>query len=660
MRDIDEKRTEAISDEESQQILAQYDQASNTRIYRGLPKTAVRWLCVGFTLFVLAINTFIMWPPQVHRSSFVGLVIFLTFLLYPANKKNNVKINYVPWYDIIFAFVGMACFLYYAFNFRTIVGQMATFTTVDLIVAITGIIILFVACHRVVGLPLMIVVATFIGYAFFGRFIPGQFGHAGFRFERVFTYLFYTTEGVIGIPTAVASTFIFVFILFAAFLEKTGIGQFFIDISTALTGKAAGGPAKAAVVVSALGGTITGSSIANTVASGSFTIPMMKRLGYDKNFAGAVEASASTGGQILPPIMGAAAFLMVEITGIPYSRILLAAIIPALLYFICVFAGVHFESKKKGLRGLPAEEIPKAIPLFLQKGHLLLGIVAVVFFLATGSTPTMSAFFGILVSVAVSMIRKDTRLNFTKIFDALELGARNIVSVAVACAMAGIIVGIVALTGLGITFSNAMVSLADGIGHETVRLLVVLFFCMLASLILGMGVPTTAKYVILATVTAPILVQLGIPLLAAHFFVLYFGTDADITPPVGLASYAGAAIARGDPMITSLHATRLAAAAYIVPFIFALSPQMLFIDTNAFEIIQITITGVVGIVALASGLFGYLLRNMRWYLRVLAISAGLVMINPGWIAGAIGMAVVAGIVIWQLFQNKRDALVSAA
>jgi len=647
--DITNDFDENISEEE---LLEELDKNSRTRNFEGIPKLIVRALCVGFTLYMILINTIWLLPPQVHRASFVGLIMLFVFLLYPINKNKNRKTNHIPWYDAIFAIIGVACFFYYAFNFETIARAQMTFTTIDLVVAVIGITILFISCKRVVGLPLVIVVLVFLAYTWFGRFIPGQFGHAGFRFERVFTFLFYTTEGVIGIPTQVASTFIFVFMLFGAFMAKTGIGQFFIDISNAIAGKATGGPAKMAVIVSALGATISGSSVANVVASGSFTIPMMKRMGYNKNFAGAVEASASTGGQIVPPILGASAFLMAEITGIPYSQIALAALIPSILYFVTIFVAVHFEAKKKRLLGLPPEEIPKAWPIILQKGQLCLAIIAIVVFLSIGFTPTRSALYAILVAIAVSMIRKDTRLNLTRFLEVLESGARNSIIVAVACATAGIIIGVVTMTGLGMAFVSSMLSLTYAITNDAIRMLVVLILCMFASLILGLGIPTTAKYVIMATVTAPILYMMGIPLLAAHMFVFYFGVDADITPPVALASYAAAGIAKGDPMKTSVIAVRLGIAAYLIPFFFVFNPQMLFIDATALGVVQLFITGVVGVVCIAAGLSGYLLRPMMRFERLLAIAAGLALVDGGLLTDVIGVAVLVALVLFQKFFSK--------
>jgi len=658
-----------VNEEELQRIMAKVDKESNVRQYAGVPKSVMRWLCVAFTLYMLVINNAFYFfplnrlgfistlghlPPQVHRSSFVALLLLFTFLLYPARKKDGVRVNYVPWYDLILGVAGAACFLYYAFNFQTIVGQMATFTTVDVVVAIVGITILFIACYRVVGLPLMVVVGLFIAYAYFGRFIPGMFGHPGYTVRRIFTYLFYTTEGVIGTPIGVASTFIFLFLLFSAFLIRTGISSLFIDLANVIAGRAVGGPAKVSVVVSALEGMVSGSSIANTVASGSFTIPLMKRLGYEKNFAGGVEAAASTGGQILPPILGAAAFLMAEITGIPFYQIALGALIPAVLYFTCVFASVHFESKKQGLRPIPEEEIPKFRSL-IGRLHLLLPLAALIFFLATGTTIARAALYATLVAIVVSMIRRDTRLSPAKFFDALEAGAKNSIGVGVACAMAGMIVGVVTLTGLGMTFATSMVALADGIAHEGIRMVVILFFCMLASLILGLGVPTTAKYLIMATITAPILVGLGIPVLAAHMFVFFFATDADITPPAGLAGYAAAAISGGTPMKTCLIAMRLAMAAYIVPYAFAFNPQMLFISPTVGGVIHIIISSLIGILGVAAGLSGFLVRRLHGYERVLLIGGGILLINAHVITDIIGGVLVVGLYVLQRVQVKRKA-----
>ena len=652
LTDKPESETKAVSEEEVQRALAQVSKESNTRHYAGVPKVIVRWLCVGFTLFVLIINIgFLRLPPQQHRSAFVALLILFVFLLYPARKKNNVRVNYVPWYDILLGVVGAACFFYHTFNFRTLVAQMATYTQLDLIVAIVGIAILFIACFRVVGLPLTIVVGAFIAYAQFGQFIPGIFGHAGFRVERIYTYLFYTTEGVIGIPIHVTSTFVFLFLLFAAFLMRTGISRLFIDLASVIAGRYVGGPAKVSVVVSALEGMVSGSSIANTVASGSFTIPLMKRLGYEKNFAGGVEAAASTGGQILPPILGAAAFLMAEITGIPFSQVALAALIPAILYFSCVFLSVHLEAKKIGLRPIPSDEIPKFRTL-IGRLHLLLPLLVLIYLLFSGFTITRAALFATGLAIVVSMFRKDTRLTPTRFFDAMETAAKNVIGVGIACAMAGMIVGVVTLTGLGATFASSMVALADGIANDAVRMVVILFFCFLASLLLGLGVPTTAKYLIMATITAPIIVRLGVPVLAAHMFVFFIATDADITPPVGLAGYAAAAISGGTPIRTCVIATKLAIADFVIPFAFVFNPQMLFIEPTFLGVLHVTATSLIGILSVAAGLSGYLARPLSWPFRIILIGGGILLIGTNLTTNIIGGAIILGIFLIQMIQSR--------
>ena len=555
--DADDEAAQAAAN--AQKVLAEYDRESNTRQFTGLRKSVVRYALAGFSLYVLWMNVFSTLPEQIRRASFVGLVIFLAFFLYPLRKGDTERLDYVAWYDIVLAVVGAGCYFYYVFNFKAIVDRAGRNSTLDIVVAIIGILILAELCRRVVGFPILVVAGCFVAYAFY----------ADFSTKRIISHLFYTTEGVMGTPIGVCSTFIVLFILFGSFLDKTGVGKYFIDIANSIAGAAVGGPAKVAVIASALQGMISGSSVANTVGSGSFTIPMMKRTGYPPEFAGAVEAAASTGGQIMPPIMGAAAFLMAEITGFDYSEVAIAAILPAFLYFAGIFLMVHFEAKKLNLRGLDKSEIPSFWKIFLEKGYLLLPLVVLVYSMMSGKTSSMSAVYAILTSIVVSMFRKDTRMSFSAFLDALENGARSTISVAVACGIAGIIVGIVTLTGIGLKLASGLLALSGGIK------IFALFFTMLACIILGMGVPTTANYVIMATITAPIVVKLGVDLLAAHMFVFYFGIVADITPPVALAAYAGSAIAKSNPLKTGITATRIAIAAFIVPYVFAFSPEML-------------------------------------------------------------------------------------
>ena len=630
---------ERISAEEVNEIMAKYDRESAVRIFAGNKALIIKIMLIAFTVFAVVINTKIQLNAQVHRSTFIALVLFLAFILYPAKKDAPKNTNKVPWYDIVLAIAGAASFLYMGFNFENLVAQAGNYTTVDTAVAMIAIVILFEACRRVVGIPILVVVGLFILYAYFGASIPGYFGHRGFGLERIATHLYFTTEGIIGTPLSVCSTFIFLFILFGAFLERTGIGQFFIDIANSIAGKATGGPAKVAVISSALQGTITGSSVANTVGSGSFTIPMMKRMGYRPEFAAAVEAAASTGGQIMPPIMGAAAFLMAEMTNIPYSNIIIAAIVPAFLYFSGIMIMVHLEAQRYGLKGLPPEEIPNFFKLMLSYWYLMLPLVVLVYRMMSGYTPASSALMAILTAIIVSMFRKETRMSLHTFLDALEAGARNIIGVAIACAVAGCIVGIVTLTGIGLKLAGGLLALSGG------NVLLALFFTMIASIVLGMGVPTTANYVIMATITAPVVLKLGIDLLPAHMFVFYFGIVADITPPVALAAYAGSAIARSNPLKTGVQATKLAIAAFIIPYVFALNPALLVIPASGpLEIITVTITAFVGMFGVAIAVEGYVFANVNPILRIAALAGGLMLIIPG-IATDIGGIVLVGIVL---------------
>lgn len=644
---------EHISAEEVNEIMAKYDRESAVRIFAGKKALIVKIMLIAFTVFAVAINTVIHFNAQIHRSTFIALVIFLAFILYPAKKDAPKNTNKVPWYDLVLAVVGAASFLYMGINFDQLVSQAGNYTSTDIAVAILAILILFEACRRVVGIPILVVVGLFILYAYFGAHIPGYFGHRGFGIERIATHLYYTTEGIIGTPLSVCSTFIFLFILFGAFLERTGIGQFFIDIANSIAGKATGGPAKVAVISSALQGTITGSSVANTVGSGSFTIPMMKRMGYRPEFAAAVEAAASTGGQIMPPIMGAAAFLMAEMTNIPYSNIVIAAIVPAFLYFSGIMIMVHLEAKRCGLKGLPAEEIPNFFKLMFSYWYLLLPLVVLVYMMMNGYTPARSALMAILVSIVVSMFRKETRMSLHTFLDALEAGARNIIGVAIACAVAGCIVGIVTLTGIGLKLAGGLLAMSGG------NVLLALFFTMIASIVLGMGVPTTANYVIMATITAPVVLKLGIDLLPAHMFVFYFGIVADITPPVALAAYAGSAIARSNPLKTGVQATKLAIAAFIIPYVFALNPSLLIIPASGpLEVITVTITAFVGMFGVAIAVEGYVFGKVNPLLRLVALAGGLLLIIPGLATDLAGIALIAVVLLLQKLRakNNSDAL----
>lgn len=627
-------------------VMQKFDRESNTRIWEGKAKIAVSCVLAVFSLFCIYVTLFAGWLEEFRLTTFVAFIVLLGYLVYPA-KKGPQKVNHMPWYDIVLMVCGTAAFLYYAANALTIIQQGSNFEWYQIIIGIVGIVSLAEVCRRSVGLPIVIVASCFIVYALiWGLSNPTLWG----KLNYIVHYLFYGKEGVLSTPINVCSKFIVVFIIFGAFLERTGIAEFFIKIANAIVGGFSGGPAKVAVVASALEGMVSGSSVANTVGSGSVTIPLMKKTGYKPEFAAAAEASASTGGQIMPPIMGAAAFLMADYVGVPYSNIVIRAILPAILYFAGVFISVHLEAKKEGLRGLTRAELPRLIPL-LKKTYLLLPLIILIYLVGTSQRSIQyAAAIAIVVAIVVSLFNKENRITPKRIWEALAAGGQGMIAVAAACGVAGIIAGTITMTGLANMMINGIVALAGN------QVIVALFLTMLCCIVLGMGVPTTANYCIMAATCAPILVRMGVPAIAAHFFVFYFGIVADLTPPVALAAYAGAAIAQANPMKTAITATKLAIGAFIVPYVFALNPAMLFIDTTALEVIQISITSLVGIFAVSAALEGYLLRELHWYQRVISLVGGLLLIYPGLVTDAIGVGLVALVVIMQIVTRKNAAL----
>ncbi|MGB5823355.1 MAG: TRAP transporter permease [Proteocatella sp.] len=627
------------------ELLARLDKESSYRKFEGPWKTITTVILLCFTLFQLYTALLGTFPAQLQRMIHLGFVITLAFLLYPATRKSNRK--KISFFDYIFSATFFGIVVYYLTNYNEIINRSGSYNQTDVIVGIIGTILVLEACRRVVGWPIVIIATVFICYAYYGRSIPGFLNHRGYGMERIATHLFYTTEGIIGLPLGTCATYIFLFILFGAFLEKTGIGQFFIDVANSIAGFSAGGPAKVAVLTSALQGTISGSSVSNTVSTGSFTIPLMKSLGYKPEFAAAVEAAASTGGQIMPPIMGAAAFLIAEAVGVPYLEVAKAAIIPALLYFTGIWMMIHLEAKKIGLVGIPKEQLPKIGPIMRERGHLLLPIVAIIVLLAMDKSPIYAATRGILAAVIAPYLRKSTYVPLKDLFDALINGARNIISVACACGVAGIIVGIVTLTGLGLKLGGGLIAAAGGMVSLT------LFFTMITSLVLGMGVPTTANYLITSTIAAPIVMQLGVPALAAHLFTFYFGILADITPPVALAAYAGSAIAKGDPFKTGVQATKLAIAAFIIPYIFVMNPALILIDTTVVEVVRITATSLIGMFGISSAMTGWVYGKAGVLERLFLLFSGLLLINPTIMTDIIGTGVIATIIIYQYIKYKK-------
>ena len=630
-------------------IMKKYDNESNTRLWEGTPKLVVRLLSVAFSLYSIYVTLFSTALPEVRLTMFLGMILILGYLHYPI-KKGEQKPNHLPWYDIVIMVLGAAPFFYFAINAKTII-QMATTVTRDwymVAMAILSILALMELCRRCVGIPILCVVGALLVYTF-----------ANVRFGKVIYDLFYTTTGVMNTPINVCAKYIVVFIIFGAFLERTGISAFFIDLANSLCGSSAGGPAKVAVISSALCGMVSGSSVGNTVTTGSVTIPMMKKCGYKPEFAGAVAAAASTGGQIMPPIMGAAAFLMAEYMGVPYGTVALKAILPAVLYFTGIYLAVHLEARKLKLKGIPREELPK-MRVLLPKLYLLLPLIVLVVLVATNRyTMQFAATIAIFICVAVGFINKDDRLTFTKIIDALEAGGKGVITVAVACAMAGLVAGCITSTGLASTLIRVIVQISGG------RAFIALFLTMLCCIILGMGVPTTANYCIMAATCAPILIdpRIGVQLVCAHFFVFYFGIVADITPPEALAAYAGSAIAKAPPMKTAFNATRIAIAAFIVPYILAMNPAMVFEfaadATSGFiagQVVLIVVTSLLGIFGVAAALNGFLFRPVNPVFRVLLAAGGLCMMVPGVLTDVIGFAVVAAVVIFQKLGAKKEAI----
>lgn len=637
------KTEEAPMDLDS--VMKKFDRESNTRVWEGTPKIIVNCILATFSLFCIYVTLFATWLDEIRLTSFMAFIMFIGFLVFPA-KKGTQKVNFMPWYDVLLMIAGTGSFLYYTFNAVEIVSRYKI-TTVEVIIGVIGILCLAELCRRSVGLPILCVAGALLAYALiWGSTNPSMMA----RITENVRVLFYSKEGILSTPVNVCSKYIVMFIIFGAFLERTGIADFFIKIANALVGRFSGGPAKVAVVASALEGMVSGSSVANTVGSGAVTIPLMKRTGYKPEFAAAAEASASTGGQIMPPIMGAAAFLMAETVGVPYSNIVVKAILPAVLYFAGVFITVHLEAKKEGLRGLTREELPRLKPL-LKETYLLLPLILLIYLVGTSTRSiAYAAAIAIVVAIIVSMFKKETRMTPMKLLEALAAGGQGMITVAAACGVAGIVAGVIGVTGLAYMLFNGIVTLAGN------QVIIALFLTMLCCIVLGMGVPTTANYCIMAATCAPILVQMGVPMIAAHFFVFYFGIVADLTPPVALAAYAGAAIAGANPMKTAFTATKLAIGAFIVPYVFALNPAMLFIDTSAWEVILICITSFVGIFAVSAALEGYFLQRMRWYERIVSVAGGLLLIYPGIVTDAIGLGLVAIVAVVQILTKKKKAL----
>lgn len=676
--------TEALKEELAQEIesvdvetdveavMRKYDRESNTRVWEGAPKAVISAIMALFSIYCIGMTLFSTELPETKLARFLACVIIIGYLIYPARKNGRVRVNYMPWYDVVIMLAGAGSFLYFAFNAYDILMLTSRIEPLHIVLGIIGILVVADLCRRSVGVPILVVVGCLLIYALVWRY--DQCHDLYLTIRLIIFKLFYTTSGVIGTPINVCYTYIVLFIIFGAFLERTGIAAFFISFANRVAGWSSGGAAKVAVISSALCGMVSGSSVGNTVTTGSVTIPMMKKTGYKPEFAGAVEAASSTGGQIMPPIMGAAAFLMAEYMGIPYIEVATKALIPALLYFTGIFITVHLEAKKLGLKGIPVSELPKWS--YLAKNcYLILPLVLLVWLVSTGArTMAVSAAISIVGAFLIGCInffltnlrereegqtigdvfKQTAIIAGNMLYESLQAGAKSVISVAVACAMAGLIAGCITVTGLASTMINGIVAIAGD------AVIIGLILTMLCCIVLGMGVPTTANYCIMASTCAPILIQLGIPTVAAHFFVFYFGIVADITPPVALAAYAGSAIARSNPMKTAVNATKLAIAAFIVPYILAFNPIMILEgDVTVISVAIIVITSLVGLFGVSAGLNGHLFKKIPMVLRVVIIAAGICMMIPEVYSDIIGLVAVGGIFVLQYFMMKKQRVAQA-
>lgn len=655
------KQSEKVTEKEQQKLLEKYDVESKTRHLSGITAWIVFLGLFGFSIFQLYTGAFGAYTAYIQRTVHLGFALALIFLLFPARRKGKSKgtKSKVPWYDYVFVILSVIVTGYWPIFYDALVQQVGGITEAQIVIGSAAILLVLEAARRAVGLPIVIIAVLFLCYAYYGPHMPGMLAHRGLSIEQLVNSMYFTTEGILGTPIQVSSTYIFLFLLFGAFLVQTGVGTYFNDLAISLAGRRIGGPAKVAIFSSALNGTISGSSVANTVTTGSYTIPMMKKLGYRRNFAGAVEAAASTGGQIMPPIMGAAAFLMIEFAGVPYWEIAKAALIPAILYFAGIWIMTHFEAKRLGLLGLTEEEIPSKKEV-LKKIYLLLPILAIVYFLFAGFSIERAAIYGILITILVSLLQKETRITLGKFVTALTSGAQTALGVAAATACAGIIVGVVTKTGLGLKLGNGLVALAGTLaGSVEIQLLLTLFFTMITSIILGMGSPTTANYIITSTIALPAILALNdalpvaIPILAAHMFVFYFGIVADITPPVALAAFAATGISGGEPIRTGFNASKLAIAAFIIPYMFVLSPELLMIDAGVLEITWALLTAILGMIAIGAGLIGYWYRSLGWLMRIVSAVAGLLLMYPEGSSDTIGFVIFIILLGMQMVFNRK-------
>jgi len=627
------------------EIVRKYDTEARFRGLKGWQGALVTVIAVAMSVFHFYTAGFGLLDAVKQGAVHLAFTLSLVFLLYPISSKSAK--DKIPWYDVLLALGAAYGSLYLVINFDALSARSGLPTTTDLAMGFMTMALLLEATRRISNPVLPILALLSLLYCYFGRSMPSILAHRGFSIPRIVNHMYLGTEGIFGVPLGVSSTFVFMFILFGAVLEKTGMGRFIIDLSLALAGWSTGGPAKVAVLSSGLMGTISGSSVANVCTTGMFTIPLMKSVGYKPHFAGAVEAVASTGGQIMPPVMGAGVFILAQILGVPYIEVAIAAIVPALLYYGGVLVQVHLEATRLGLKGIPRDQLPPLLPLLKSQGFLLIPLVVIVYFLLAGYTPLKAAFNGIIASYLLSFLNKDTRLTPKRLIEAFEAGARGAIGVACACATVGIVVGMATLTGLALRVAGTIIALSGG------KLLNTLVLAMVSSILLGTGLPTTANFIITSMMVAPSLLQLGVPAMAAYMFVFYFGIAADLSPPVALAAYAGAGIAGSDPMKTGFTAFKLALAGFLVPYIYVYNPMILLIGYEPLPFAQAVVTAVIGIFLLGMSTIGFYKAEMSWPFRILAMIGALGLLIPGTKTDIMGLSILVAIHLWQTMKARK-------
>lgn len=654
-----EDRDKEITEADKQELLEKFDKESKTRTFVS-PAVAMAYkiFAILVTLYHLVFASG-FWMPETlkHRSLHVSMILILAFAMYPATKKASRKI--IAWYDYILIALSAAVPLYMWLDYFNIINRAGKPNSMDVIIGTLLTLLVLEATRRVCGMALPILGVIFILYSLMGTKqglipvnIPGIFLHRGYTWQKLMSHFFANTEGIYGSSVNVASTYIFLFIAFGEIMNKCGMGKFFNDIANALAGGSKGGPAKVAVVASGLLGMINGAAVAVVVTTGSFTIPLMKKTGYDNEFSGAIVATGSVGGQLMPPVMGAAAFIMAETLGIKYSTLLVSAIIPAVIYYMGILLQIQMRAEKMGMQGTPKDQLPKVGEVMKEYGHLAIPLVFLIYMLFfSGKTVIMAAFYTILFTIVVAQLRPNTRMSLNDIIDAMVASAKSTVSVAIACACVGIIVGVCSITGFALNMASTIIQ----IGGQS--LMFTLMFTMVTCMILGMGLPSIPSYIITSTIAAPALVTLGIPPIAAHMFCFYFAMFANLTPPVALAAFAAAGIAGGSPMKTGWASVKLALAGFILPYMFVYNTELLLLDTPIAKGIQVAITAAIGVFLISVAVEGFLFRKVNAVLRILCFAGAYLLIDSGLITDIIGIAICVGIVLLQKTMAKKHGTI---